>query len=141
MSAPDPDVLVSGHPQLVDDLCWVLATNGIQAQRPPTEPHIPTYFPTYVPEIIPDVIVELLKQTYTVILTVLLTTLVERWLSLRRLSVSIRDQSGAVWEFEGSGRQIKAQIESALGWAQCVDCRSFVPRGNFCDVCGRALSY
>ena len=124
----------------MDELRWFLATNGIRTEPQPAEPY-PYYTPYIGPLVIPEIIIELVRQTYPAVLTVLLNVLVQRWLSLPRLSVSIRDQSGAVRKFEGTARQVKAQIESTLGWVQCANCQSFVPPRNFCDVCGRSLFY
>jgi len=140
MAMSGPDVLVSGHPQLVRDTRCFLDVNGIRAEAPPVEG--PAYcIPFALPVTTPEMIIDLVKETYLTILTILLTAVVTRWITLPRLSISIRDQSGAVLKFEGTGRQVKAEIESTLGYVQCPNCRLFVPKGNFCDICGRTSSY
>jgi hypothetical protein len=145
MAAPDPDVLVSGDDGLVEDLHAFFAANQIQAETPRAEGHAYATFPPLIiagpPEIVPAIFLEVLKVAFNAVLTIVLRLVVDRWLSLGKLSVTIKDQQGYLWSFEGTPRQVQAQIESVLGLVQCPNCRSLVPLENFCDVCGLALSY
>ena len=145
MFASGPDVFVSGDAELVEDIRVFLAGNQIQAEIPGFQGYAYAPFPPLIiagpPEIIPAIFLEVVKVTFGAVLTVVLRLVVDRWFGLRRLSVTIKDQQGNLWSFEGTPRQIQAQIESVLGLVQCPNCHSLVPLENFCDVCGLALSY
>jgi hypothetical protein len=147
MAAPDPDVLVSGNPGMVEDVRSFLAADQIQTEAPTLKGRVYAYIGppiiAGVPEIlpVPAIFLDLLKVASNVVLAALLKILVESWRGLAKLSVSIKDQQGNLWTFQGTPRQVRAQIESVLGKRLCINCRSLVPLGNFCDVCGGALSY
>jgi hypothetical protein len=145
MAAPHPDIFVSGDAELVEDMRVFFAANQIQAETPRVQGHAYAYFPPLIvagpPEIVPAIFLEVLKMAFNAVLTVLLRLVVDRWLSLGKLSVTIKDQQGNLWSFEGTPRQVQSQIESVLALRQCLNCRSLVPLGNFCDICGLPLSY
>lgn len=120
--------------RLVQDLQPSLAASNIRAE------YIPMYYtplPAYAP--ILEVTIEVLKVALGIVLGAVLKTLVERWLTIPNLVIMIRDQAGNQWTFQVTARQVKVRLDSIHGSAQCMGCHSFVPRGNFCDICGRSL--
>lgn len=145
MAAPHPDVFVSGDAELVEDMRVFFAAYQIQAETPRAEGYFYAYLPPLiiagVPEIIPTIFLEVLKVAFSAVLAVVLRLVVDRWWSLGKLSVTIKDHQGNLLTFGETPKQIQAQIEYELGLRQCLNCRSLVPLGNFCDVCGLALSY
>jgi len=141
MYSIEPDVRVSGHIKLVQDLQISLATSNIRAEYAtlPSVPDGAAYYAPYPAAL--QVTIEVVKVIFGVVLGAVLRTLVEKWLTLPNLTITIVDQAGNGWTFRGTAAQVIKQVESVLGLKQCVNCRSLVPARNFCDICGSALHY